>query len=416
MPRFFICLAWALPLLRAQCPLLTLQTPVEMQLRDTQNSFASILLRESDGSFTQVRHNAVAPYNRLSNIANATASQFQCTRLMTRGTALFTGPRMKMQLGVKSTNPIVTDLRADGTYYVAVGGAGTSLDLYRFDAGSVASSPVSYQLSDPVESIAEGDFNGDGKRDLVVVHKTSPGFNPGRISVLLGNGDGTMQPPKTTVVGGTGLQYVTVYDFNGDGRTDLLTVTSRVLVELVSNGDGSFQSPVGITSYVGSSAVVGDVNGDGIPDIVTGLNRIVLLGQLASIPMYFDAIALGDLNRDGKADLAALDTFRGVVGVFVGHGDGYFSPVSYTAVRRGHTNLMITDFDRDGTLDVVLGSGHPDAVMSTASQQHATVLIGLGDGTLYGPEAYVTSNIAYGMTSGDFNGDGRLDLVGFTQS
>ncbi|MBI4910438.1 MAG: VCBS repeat-containing protein, partial [Acidobacteria bacterium] len=47
---------------------------------------------------------------------------------------------------------------------------------------------------------------------------------------------------------------------------------------------------------------------------------------------------------------------------------------------------------------------------------HATVLIGLGDGTLYGPEAYVTSNIAYGMTSGDFNGDGRLDLVGFTQS
>lgn len=132
---------------------------------------------------------------------------------------------------------------------------------------AVCQPAYSGQGEQPVWVVA-GDFNGDGKLDLAV---SNNGVGAGSISVFLGNGDGTLQPLINSA-SGNGPGFLAVGDFNQDGKLDLVvenfdnstpTVTSFVSV-LLGNGDGTFQSPVtyasGLDAY---SLVVGDFNGDG---------------------------------------------------------------------------------------------------------------------------------------------------------
>jgi hypothetical protein len=92
-------------------------------------------------------------------------------------------------------------------------------------------------------SVVAADFNGDGKTDLAVVGRN--GSAPNLVTVYLGNGDGTFQPPNTFAVG----QFVfamTSADFNRDGKIDLITanVESKDISVLLGNGDGTFQPAV----------------------------------------------------------------------------------------------------------------------------------------------------------------------------
>src|SRR5207302_11018786 len=112
-------------------------------------------------------------------------------------------------------------------------------------------------------------------------------FGPAYVSVLLGNGDGTLQAPLT-IAAGLAPQSVAVGDFNGDGRLDLaMANASDTISVLLGNGDGTFQ-PV----------------------------RTFAAGRTPS------SVAVGDLDRDGKLDLAVANAASGSVSVVSGNGDG----------------------------------------------------------------------------------------------
>jgi hypothetical protein len=182
-------------------------------------------------------------------------------------------------------------------------------------------------------SVALGDFNGDGISDLAVANKGTNASN-GSVSVLLGNGDGTFQPAVTYAVG-TGPDSVAVGDFIGDGIPDLAVANYGGNVSvLLGNGDGTFQParafPAG--SSLGSVAVA-DFNDDGIPDLAvagTAGGVRVLLGngdgtfQTSNVSYVTgnDAISMvvGDFNGDGLPDLAVANLYSSDVSILLNDG------------------------------------------------------------------------------------------------
>lgn len=183
--------------------------------------------------------------------------------------------------------------------------------------------PVQYPLSTLANLLALGDFNRDGIVDLAVASESDDS-----ISILIGNGDGSFQAPVTYPTGGSadGPTGLVVADFNGDGKLDIARAagldTAGTAV-LLGNGDGTFQPPhiFGSSSY---GLATGDFNGDGILDLTMGANGVgtgILTGKGdGTFPQFFnfdfvdagDNVAVGDFNNDGRLDIAAT-TDNGVI-------------------------------------------------------------------------------------------------------
>lgn len=127
---------------------------------------------------------------------------------------------------------------------------------------------AAYVVGTNPQSVAVGDFDGNGKDDLAVVNQGS-----GTVSILLGNGDGTFAAGVTYTTG-INPRMVMSGDFNSDGKRDLVVVdsgaaagTSGISI-LLGNGDGIFQSATFIAlGSVSLSATIGDFNGDGAADL-----------------------------------------------------------------------------------------------------------------------------------------------------
>jgi hypothetical protein len=267
--------------------------------------------------------------------------------------------------------------------------------------------------------VTAGDFNGDGKLDLVTANSGGS-----TVSVLLGNGDGTFLAAVNYSVGGSYASSVTSGDFNGDGKRDLAVAWANVsgplsgVSVLLGNGDGTFQAAVsysvGPFGYFAVSVTTGDFNGDGKLDLVTanrGGDVSVLLGNgdgTFQAAVHYPAgsgpgsVTSGDFNGDGRLDLAVANQSSNNVSVLLGNGDGTFLPAVSYSVGTSPSSVTSGDFN---------GDGKPDLVVANLYSHTVSVLLGNGDGTFQAAASYGVGPNPSSVTSGDLNGDGKLDLA-----
>jgi N-acetylneuraminic acid mutarotase len=277
---------------------------------------------------------------------------------------------------------------------------------------SFAPPTVSYPAGQLGESLASGDFNGDGIPDLVVVNMDVAHS----VNVLLGKADGTLGAAVVYPIGHY-AQNVVIGDFNGDEIPDLAIATTGdgggdgAATVLLGIGDGAFGAPTDYETGQGTWCIaVGDVNRDGIPDlVVTSFYNVVnvLLGkgdgtfkERVSYPTGAGTVhvAIGDLDRDGIPDLVVTNYEDGTVGALLGKGDGRFHEQVVVYTVGGHPAFVaLGDFNGDGILDIASDKGR--------------VFMGKGDGTFNAPIACAAIGGTGQLVVGDFNGDGIPDIA-----
>ena len=272
--------------------------------------------------------------------------------------------------------------------------------------------------------MAVADLNSDGRTDLVVANSYN-NISDGTVSVLLGNGDGTFQPQQTYATGSEPIS-VAVADLNGDGMPDIVTANAgdNTVSVLMGNGDGTFQPQATFTPcrLEPISVAVADVNGDGIPDIITADYETgqvsVLLGdghgnfsspQLYQVGAYPRSVAVADLGNGTFDIITANSGGSGGSTVSVLLGDGH-GGFHYLNDDSAAGTFAIDKGPHVVLVDDVTKDGKPDIITQNTSGT-ISVLLGNGNGTFQPEKSIPVGFTPQGLAVADVNGDGIPDLV-----
>ena len=366
-------------------------------LLSTQATLTTVMLASGNRSLR-------AYYDGDATYASSSSAPF--TQTVVAGVSLGFRHAVNYSTSSQIASMAVGDFNGDGKQDVVMAIANNGVSVLIGKGDETFQAGVNYGTPSAATSVAIGDFNGDGRMDLVVTSLSN-------VSVLLGNGDGTFQA-AVNYLAGSYPYAVAVGDFNGDGDADLVVANNggSNLTVLLGNGDGTFRAAVnyavGLTPL---SVAVGDFNGDGKADIVVGTysGMSVLLGNgngtfVAAVnyplPSSNVAVTVGDFNGDGKADLAVASSLS--VNVLLGNGDGTFGTAVNYATGTTIFGLVEADLDGDGKTDLTATTYYGAAVV---------VLLGNGDGTFKPAVTYPITPPPSILAVGDFNGDGKADLI-----
>lgn len=286
-------------------------------------------------------------------------------------------------------------------------------------------------------AVAVADFNGDGQPDVLdgrTLHQAMAPGESGSLNLYLHNaGAGTGYAAPTATAAGIEPLYLASADLNGDLLPDVVAASTddgKLFVYLNQAATpGSFAAPVQLDSPGASQVAIGDLNGDGKPDLVSADFGVSIFLQDPATPGAFLAptglssggaswVAIGDLNGDGLPDLVVTDatgvhvyfhsatatsaTFLPPVTVFTQTPNRAFIAANYVA---------IADVDGDGKNDLVITDPGPygpaPPTVNVLIQNPAAV------GTFLAPLSYSLPNgrVAQSIVVSDLNGDGALDLI-----
>ncbi len=273
--------------------------------------------------------------------------------------------------------------------------------------------------------LATGDFNGDGKPDLVVA---STGTND--VTMLLGDGHGDFRQGSTAPAGANPTE-IFVADLDHDGHLDLAIANhdTSYLTILRGDGRGGFRpapgSPLTVHSKPHPHTIDGcDVNGDGWIDLVIDdweESRLTLLlsdgkggflGPGAPIEVGrkpYRNLRMRDVNGDGRCDIVAPSYGKGVVTVLLGDGRGAFRALPPIPAGPAPFSVEIADANGDGKPDLVMENY--SGQITDPSDDALTFLIGDGKGGFRLGPRMATGRAPLDVAVGDIDGDGFADAV-----
>jgi hypothetical protein len=326
--------------------------------------------------------------------------------------------------GTHAGSLAIADFNGDGKLDIAVSNFDSNtVAVFLNQGGGTFAAPIinTIQITNGLGPIVLGDFNEDGKPDLIAATVAGPQVD----LVLLGNGDGTFTQ-SAAIPNSFGFLHGRVADLNGDKHLDLIGCSNGNMSVALGNGDGTFQSVVYLPNgpfpdtYFGCD--VGDFNGDKKLDILganfSGDPNLVLfagngdgtfqapavISSGSSDPV---SISAADFNGDSKLDvLVGFDA--GFASLFLGNGAGSFGgPVTVYFNSNFNGNgvvVLAADLNNDGK---------PDALVTDYTHGIFTIELNTGSGISRQSKTY-TYNLAAGLSDiavGDLNGDGIPDIV-----
>ncbi len=399
----------------------------------SQNSDeVAVLLSRGDGTFQAEQRTAVGDTptglaaadldgDGADDLVSVNAVSGDLTILLSRGDGSFE-PAITVVAASRPRAVATGDLDGDGTPdLVTISTVDDLVEVFLGLGDGTFQPPVASLTGVNPVALAVADLDLDGRGDVVTANDSAR-----EVSVLLGGGDGTLQLGQSVPLGDR-PRALAAADFDRDGIVDVVAATSltsdsgSLVSVLLGNGDGSLQAPRDTLGAPFSSAMaLADLNLDGFADLAassTGAHDVLVLlntggGGLdgaAFLPIAGEPreVWTADFNLDGLADLVTRNGDPEALVVLFGRADGGLEPEVRLTAGPVSGPMAVADLDRDGVSDLLAASRFSDEIV---------ILLANGDGTFQDEQRVPVGFGVRTVALGDLDGDAAVDLVSGTSS